>query len=66
MSVRRFLRHSSVFSSAGSYYTITTTTGSEFNMGTESHVFIRLFGDKGSTELLPLKTKGATNFQPGQ
>ena len=44
-----------------SEYKITVKTGDIRGAGTDANVFVQLYGDKGNTDVLPLKDSGNTN-----
>jgi len=51
------------------YYTVSTKTGAQYQGGTDGKVFIRLTGDRGSTDKIPLTSNlpaGARHFKNGQ
>lgn len=51
------------------YYTILTKTGNKYQAGTDGKVFIRLTGDRGSTDKIPLTSNlpaGVRHFKTGQ
>lgn len=51
------------------YYTIITKTGAQYQAGTDGKVFVRLIGDRGSTDKLLLTSElpaGVRHFRTGQ
>ena len=51
------------------YYTVSTKTGAQYQGGTDGKVFIRLTGDRGSTDKIPLTSNlpaSARHFKTGQ
>lgn len=64
----RRLNKMSIFLSAY-YYTISTKTGAVYGGGTDGKVFVRLTGDRGSTDKVPLTSNlpsGVRHFKAGQ
>lgn len=39
------------------FYNVTVTTGNKFGAGTDANIFLRLIGEKGSTDEIRLETK---------
>ena len=51
------------------YYTISTKTGNKYQASTDGKVFVRLTGDRGSTDKIPLTSNlpaGTRHFKTGQ
>ena len=51
------------------YYTISTKTGNKYQAGTDGKVFVRLTGDRGSSDKIPLTSNlpaGTRHFKTGQ
>ena len=72
-NISSFLLHHSQFCflsfQLAYYYTISTKTGNKFQAGTDGKVFIRLTGDRGSTDKIPLTSNlpaGTRHFKTGQ
>ena len=50
----------------GYKYELTTFTGNRFGAGTDSNVFVILYGDNGNTGRKILEHNGANDFERGQ
>ena len=47
-------------------FEIITITGDRLGAGTDANVFVTLFGSRGRTEKLPLRSKTVDTFERGQ